>query len=290
MSALIVDCGASSTKWAAKSSDGSIQRGSAAYLTGHIFSAEEWQRVEVIIAEIAAAAPKVARAVFGITGLEKGTAIAERIGAIAQKALGIGNVEVHNDMELAHAALFAPGEGILIYGGTGSVAVSRDKSGELVRAGGFGFIIGDEGGGFWIGREALRHVTNLWDLGQDPNSSQLARKILEMASPRDWNGLREYVYKGGRQAVAALAPIVGLAAQSGSEDARIILESAGTHLAELTKKLLTRIPTSQFAALGGVFKLSPIMMESLTVQLGRSIEYINDDIPERWLRRHSGGA
>jgi len=204
--------------------------------------------------------------------------------------LGIESVEVSNDMELAHAALFAPGEGILIYGGTGSVAVSRNKSGELVRAGGYGFIIGDEGGGFWIGREALRHVTNLWDLGKDPSESILGNRILALASPSDWNGLREYVYKGGRQAVAALAPIVGDASQAGSIEARSILESAGAHLAELTKRLLTRVPTSQFAAMGGVFKLDSILLDSLTFQLGHSVEYINDDIPERWLRKYSGGA
>jgi len=290
MSALVVDCGASSTKWAAQALDGSIKRGSAAYLTGHIFSDEEWRRVAGIIDEIAKSAPKVSRAIFGITGLEKGTPIAERISDIARSALGIQAVEVRNDMELAHAALFQPGEGILIYGGTGSVAVSRNKSGELIRAGGYGFIIGDEGGGFWIGREALRHVTELWDLGKDPNESILGHRILSAASPQDWNGLREYVYKGGRHAVAALAPIVGEAVRAGSDEACEILVSASAHLAELTKRLLTRISTSQFAAMGGVFKLDPILVEILTHQLGHPIEYIDDDIPERWLRKNSGGV
>lgn len=288
MSALVVDCGASSTKWAAQSADGSIKRGSAPYLTGHIFNADEWRRVEGIIQEIAAASPKVARAVFGVTGLEKGTAIAEQIREIARKSLGIEEVEIRNDMELAHAALFEAGEGVLIYGGTGSVAVSRTKSGDLVRAGGWGFIIGDEGGGFWIGREALRHVTSLWDLGKDPSASILGKMILTVATPSDWNGLREHVYKGGRQAVAALAPIVGDAHRAGSIEAGLILASAGTHLAELTKRLLTRIPTSRFAAMGGVFKLDSILIDSLIDQLGHPVEYVDDDIPERWLRRHSG--
>lgn len=290
MSALVVDCGASSTKWAAQGIDGSKKRGSAPYLTGHLFNEDEWRRVEGIIREIAAAAPKVTRAIFGITGLEKGTPIAERISEIAQEALKLEAVEVRNDMEVAHAALFEPGDGILIYGGTGSVAVSRSKSEELIRAGGYGFIIGDEGGGFWIGREALRHVTELWDLGKDPKETILGNQILSVASPPDWNGLREYVYKGGRQAVAALAPLVGEATRTGSIEASSILANAGAHLAELTKRLLTRIPTSQFAALGGVFKLHPILLESLTTQLGYPVEYIDDDIPERWLRNNSGGA
>lgn len=288
MNALVVDCGASSTKWAAVAIDGKIRCGTAPYLTGHIFSDVEWRRVESIIGDIAASSPKVGRAIFGITGLEKGTPIAERIIAVAQKHLGIESVEVSNDMELAHSALFEPGEGILIYGGTGSVAVSRDRSGQLVRAGGYGFVIGDEGGGFWIGREALRYVTQFWDLGKDPNTSILASQILAIASPSDWNGLREYVYKGGRQAVAALAPIVGDSARAGSPKALSILENAGAHLAELTKRLLTRIPTSRFAAMGGVFKLDSIVVESLKNQLGNSIEYIDDDIPELWLLHNSG--
>lgn len=290
MSALVVDCGASSTKWAAQGLAGSIESGRAPFLTGHIFNDTEWLRVERIINEIAKSTPKVSRAIFGITGLGRGTPIAERISLIARHAFGLEVVEVCNDMELAHSAIFHPGEGILIYGGTGSVAVSRNQSGELIRTGGYGYIIGDEGGGFWIGREALRHVTDLWDFGKDPKESILGNKILEVASPSDWYGLREYVYKGGRQAVAALSPVVSEAARSGSMDAHSILVRAGTHLADLAKRLLIRIPTSQFAAMGGVFHSDSILFESLRSQLGYQIELIGDDIPERWLRMNSGRA
>jgi len=290
MSIIVVDCGASSTKWAAQEIGGSIKRGKAPNLTGHIFNDQEWLRAQSVIDEIARSAPKVTRAIFGITGLGSGTKIAERIGVMARRALGIKAVEVCNDMELAHAAIFHPGEGILIYGGTGSVVVSRNKSGELVRAGGYGYIIGDEGSGFWIGREALRHVTDLWDLSKDPRESILGNKILRIVSPADWYGLREFVYKGGRQAVAALAPVVAEAARAGSDEAHSILVGAGTHLAALTKRLLKKIPTSRFAAMGGVFQVDSILFESLSSQLGYAIERIEDDIPERWLGMNSGNT
>lgn len=290
MSTIVVDCGASSTKWAAQDLGGSIKRGKAPNLTGHIFNDQEWLRAQGVIEEIARSAPKVTRAIFGVTGLGSGTQIAEQISVMARRALGIEAVEVCNDMELAHAAIFKPGEGILIYGGTGSVVVSRNRNGELVRAGGYGFIIGDEGGGFWIGREALRHVTGLWDLGKDPKESILGNKILGIVSPADWYGLREYVYKGGRQAVAALAPVVTEAARAGSDEAHSILVGAGTHLADLTKRLLKKIPTSRFAAMGGVFHGDSILFESLSSQLGNAIERIEDDIPERWLGMNSGSA
>ena len=53
----------------------------------------------------------------------------------------------------------APGQpGVVIISGTGSIAYGRNAAGEAARSGGWGYVLGDEGSGYWIGRAALRAV------------------------------------------------------------------------------------------------------------------------------------
>lgn len=65
-------------------------------------------------------------------------------------------VRVLSDVELAHEAAFDGGPGILVIAGTGSIAFGKNSKGQTRRAGGLGALLGDEGSGFWLGREALR--------------------------------------------------------------------------------------------------------------------------------------
>src|SRR2546427_7012138 len=60
-------------------------------------------------------------------------------------------VRVLADGEVALATAFGTGPGILVNAGTGSIAYARDPAGELHRAGGDGWQLGDEGGGYWLG-------------------------------------------------------------------------------------------------------------------------------------------
>jgi glucosamine kinase len=60
------------------------------------------------------------------------------------------------DVEAAWHATHAGGAGILVLAGTGSIVLGRTARGRWARAGGLGPLLGDEGSGFWIGREWLR--------------------------------------------------------------------------------------------------------------------------------------
>src|SRR2546422_9701649 len=76
--------------------------------------------------------------------------------AAAIKAAGVAErVDVRGDTEIALAAAFGDGPGILINAGTGSIAYARGADGRLHRAGGHGWQLGDEGGGYWLGRRGL---------------------------------------------------------------------------------------------------------------------------------------
>ena len=67
-------------------------------------------------------------------------------------------VEVMSDVELAHRRIFGRGAGILLNAGTGSIAYGRNPAGRTERQGGLGFLLGDEGSAFWMGRAYLKHV------------------------------------------------------------------------------------------------------------------------------------
>ncbi|MDD5656248.1 MAG: BadF/BadG/BcrA/BcrD ATPase family protein [Elusimicrobia bacterium] len=122
-------------------------------------------------------------------------------------------VVVVSDVELAHAAAFSGGPGVLVVGGTGSIALARDGSGAARRSGGWGQLLGDEGSGFWIGRRALRDARLRRRLRLDP--LKLARE------PR------------AVRATAAAARRILRLARDGDAAARRIRAEAAAHLARL---------------------------------------------------------
>ena len=113
------------------------------------------------------------------------------------------------------------------------MAVHLTKRCTLIRAGGHGYLIDDAGGGYWIGREALRRVLRVADESGGPAGGALATAIYANLGGSDWPTIRRTVYDGGRSRVAALTPLVALAAARGDQDAMAVLAGAGSELARL---------------------------------------------------------
>ena len=94
---------------------------------------------------------------LGIAGVDRASdeavvrSIMRRIGYKAR-------ILVVNDALIALQAGVGDAAGIVIVSGTGSIAYGRNDQGEAARAGGWGYVLGDEGSGYWIGRLALRAV------------------------------------------------------------------------------------------------------------------------------------
>src|SRR5437667_177478 len=96
----------------------------------------------------------VDRAVVGAAGA--GRAQEQQELAAALVAAGIARAaRVLADAEVALATAFQSAPGVIINAGTGSIAYARDDAGRLHRCGGYGWQLGDEGGGYWLGRRAL---------------------------------------------------------------------------------------------------------------------------------------
>lgn len=132
---------------------------------------------------------------------------------LARGLAGLANrVTVVSDAEAGYLAALGNRPGILIIAGTGSIAVGRDTAGRFHRAGGLGPILGDEGSGFWIGREFLKGL-----------ASEKLRRML---------GRPDMIAH-----LAALAPKVMAAARRGDRRARGVLLEAQCHLAALVTEL-----------------------------------------------------
>jgi N-acetylglucosamine kinase-like BadF-type ATPase len=207
------------------------------------------------------AGAEIAGVVAGITGIAAATPEAALAASAIADALGIAASRVHvdDDMWIAYHAVFRPGEGHVVYAGTGSIGVHVRADGSVVRVGGRGMLIDDGGSAFAIGRAALNLVWR--HLDDDPDwgaASRLAREVFSAIGGSTWDAVRTYVYGGGRTSVAALARAV---ARADDADARAILHAAGGELARLARALARRVGAKPVALTGRAAALHPAILE-----------------------------
>ncbi len=237
-----IDGGGSSTKWALFSADGAVLRqGRLPAMTGHLFGPDDEAALRSQLAELAdMLESRPGAVVAGISGLQEHAEPIFRAALADTFGLPERMIHVVDDLQLAYAAHFAPGDGVMVYAGTGSVASFYTQGGKVLRAGGHGFLLGDEGGAFWQGRQALRAVLHAQD-GGCPQPETLARELSPLIGGLDWPQVRAWVYGGGRGVVATLAPAVNRAALAGDAVAQTVMRQAGQALADLALTLQKRM-------------------------------------------------
>ncbi len=123
-------------------------------------------------------------------------------------------------------------EGYALISGTGSLALSRSSDGSLKRAGGYGYLLGDEGSAYWIAHQALmRSLRSLEN--RDLNTTMLP-SLLEGCSLSKAEDLIAYVHHQATKAdIAKLAPLVTVFAKEGDLLANDILQCAAKELGSL---------------------------------------------------------
>ncbi len=264
--ALGIDAGGTETRWALAGASGEI------VAEGHVegFSALELQgpgraHVAAVLEELVRAvqaAGRPARVHAGLTGFGDGSQ--ELIQLIAAPlGLPVHAITLSSDIETAYLDLFAPGQGYVVYAGTGSVAAFIAEDGALHRAGGRGGLIDDGGGGYWIAREALRHIWRAED--EQPGvwrDSPMARELFTLVGGSDWAHTRQYVYGGSRGDIGRLA--LGVARAAEIDPAALhILRAAGDELARLAKAMIVRYGLRPVALSGRAATLHPAISESM---------------------------
>jgi glucosamine kinase len=270
-----LDAGGGSTRWLLLTSAGkTLATGSVEATSGHIFTPEDRARNVSRLEQLCQDVLNVAKpdaVVGGLTGLYPSTASQSTLTQVVADALELGKNAVHldNDMHVAFAAAFGPGEGVLIYAGTGSVGYHETVTGEVLSAGGYGYLIDDYGAGYWIGHEAIKQVMRWLDEAGKPSETVLARYVYEELGGSDWEHVLSVIYgENPRTILARLVPAVVKAANAGDKAASSILQNAGRELARLAVVILKRLGKELPVAFsGGISQASPVLTDALKAAL-----------------------
>ena len=180
--------------------------------------------------------------------------------AITEELISAERLFVTTDAWIALSGATYGEPGIIVIAGTGSIAFGRNAQGQTARAGGWGYIFGDEGGAFDIVRQALRAALRAEE-GWGP-ATALRQTLLDATGGTSINDILHRLYTSDfpRDRIAALAPLVDQAANAGDKIARGILGEAASELAGLARAVRRQLfllsGAVRVAYIGGVFRSS----------------------------------
>jgi glucosamine kinase len=179
---------------------------------------------------------------------------------------------VEGDAPAALASGTFGGPGVGLIAGTGTVAMAITPDGRRVQRGGWGWLLGDEGGGYWIGLSALRSAARAEDDVEPPG--MLRKRMLDWFGCADMREVYHQVMGSeiDRTGIAALSPLVCRAAEDGDPAAAAILEAAGVELAALSMATLRAAPAlvgadRRVVGCGGVLRAGGRVWRSLATAL-----------------------
>jgi N-acetylglucosamine kinase-like BadF-type ATPase len=268
-----VDAGGTKTVCLLADRDGRVlaeSRGGGANLRAH--GDVEVERVlrHVLDAVLGGRSDPPAAIAVGMAGVDRADE-AETVRAALRRIVSAPRVLVTNDALLALVAGIGHDPGVVLIAGTGSIAYGRNARDEAARAGGWGYILGDEGSGYWIGRHALRAVMRESDgRGQATALTPLVLAHFGIARAQD---LVHAVYEGPLRPseIAAVAAAVQEAAAGGDELALQVLAVGARELAGSARAVIARLglrdePFDVVLA-GGVMQAMPSLAAEVAVQL-----------------------
>jgi N-acetylmuramic acid 6-phosphate etherase len=220
---------------------------------GRAFAALD-QAVEQAFAAAGVLRGTVAAACLGLAGADRPDD-RDVIGGWSTSVALAAHVEVTSDAALLLAAGTPHGWGVAVIAGTGSIAFARAADGRTARAGGWGYLLGDEGSGYALAVAGLQAVARAAD-GRAAKTVLTERLLDALALERPEQMIASVYGKLERPAVAALAPLVVDAAAAGDAVARRIVTHAADALADTVvaaaQPLFGRPATTPLALAGGV--------------------------------------
>ena len=221
----------------------------------------------------------MAAACFGLTG---GAAMVPEVLA---SIVPVGKLRIESDVVTALAAATICRPGVIIIGGTGANAFGVNERGEQAQAGGWGFMMGDEGSGYDIAIRGLRAAVQASD-GRAPAT------VLQTAIPAHFGvkdlraELHPLIYSGqlGRPRIASIARVVSAAANAGDGPSLAIMAEAAGELAKDVLAVLSKLGALDsdvpVAPIGGVFKSGAPVLVPFAEAIHRRAPRVRVQVPE----------
>jgi len=175
-----------------------------------------------------------------------------------------------SDRDSGLAAALGYGDGIVVNAGSGSSVTGR-RGDRIENAGGWGHILGDTGGGYFISIRALRLILREYDLHR--GEVQLTAKILHARSLNNLDELVRWAQTADKMEIATLAPVVFEAAASGDARVMEIIEEGALVLCEYTEAVASRLHllAPKVILLGGLFHRDSIYTHTFRRRLKKNL-------------------
>jgi N-acetylmuramic acid 6-phosphate etherase len=179
-------------------------------------------------------------------------------------------IVVGSDRDSGLAAALGRADGIAVNAGTGASVTGR-RGDRIEKAGGWGHILGDAGGGYSLALQALRFILREYDLHR--GEAQFTATILRALSLNNRDELVRWAQTADKDDVAGLAPVVLDCAMNGDERVIKIVEEGAAVLSEYTSAVATRLGllAPKVILLGGLFQRDGVYVHAFKRRLKKNL-------------------
>lgn len=190
---------------------------------------------------------------------------------VVVEAMPYAQIAMSTDYEIALVGAHGRRRGVLVLAGTGSLAYGVNSAGHSALVGGWGYLLGDEGGGYWLGMQGLRAAVRMADKrGPETSLAPAILDALHLSQPRE---ITHWLYEAGSsrvQEVGAFAPLVLEHAEKGDRIAGEIVTTAAQELALAVRAVFYQLKEEQLplAFTGGLLSAPNPLTELLCKLLG----------------------
>ncbi|MFC5559313.1 N-acetylglucosamine kinase [Ureibacillus thermophilus] len=229
----------------------------------------------------------IAVAAFAVAGIDtkKGQTIVQQIveQSCRKSLFRIQHIIVENDVQSTLIGLTGNDAGALVISGTGSTAYATDGKGRIERTGGWGHRVGDEGSGYWIGREILNTVFRYED-GRLQKPTVLKDLVYEMLQIDHIEQLNDWIYQTNytNAQIAKISTVLSKAISLGDERAIDIACNAAKELVIMTDAVLRKIEPIHEGFIvylnGGVLKNNPVILKLYKEYMMEQYPHISFDL------------
>ena len=237
------------------------------------------ERLRAIFQQMPAEADRVGMFLAGCATEEDRRLLAK----LSAEVWSTSKIALGSDRDSGLAAALGKADGIAVNAGTGASVTGR-RGERIEKAGGWGHILGDAGGGYFLSLQALRFILREYDLHR--GEAQFTASILRALALNSRDDLVRWAQTADKLEVASLAPVVFEAAINGDEHVMKIVEDGAGVLSEYTAAVATRLGllAPKVILLGGLFQRDGVYVHAFKRKLKKNLSdarvAMSDQSPE----------